>query len=399
MEKKDFITEIEKNRELFKNPNFDKYLSKSALYGYLNGKYDIEILDKYYKSQFDYLNSTVLDIDILDDLVKMFVPYMQKYGKDGEPEEIDGEYDVPLATSINIVFKFIDELLPEYEEHFMDIMSNRLYLINGHGSLYDMENDEIKIYDSNSIATCYVLLHELIHSENDGDFNNRNFTFEVPSHASEYFLNDYIKGYFNHLEKDSNTWIRGRLSSNVEVFCRYAFLRKIKELLNKGIALNKDVVNDILCDIASELGVNAVYVLSSIESIFFNTKQYDDILKKIKDSEIEDVTIEQFKENGLKRHDKDLKKLGEIFANGYNIIIKCIEHAIGATLGFKLYQNMYDNDYDTKEFRSINANIHNYSVEDLLTILSLKDKNGYNKDELNNMKEAFQKRLKRLDNE
>ena len=60
---------------------------------------------------------------------------------------------------------------------------------------------------------------------------------------------------------------------------------------------------------------------------------------------------------------------------------------------------MYDNDYDTKEFRKINANIHNYSVEDLLTILSLKDKNGYNKDELNNMKEAFQKRLKRLDNE
>ncbi len=399
MEKKDFITEIEKYRELLKDPNFDKYLSKSALYGYLNGKYDIEILDKYYSSLFDYLNESLLDNDELDNLIKELVPIMQRYGGDGEPEEIDAEYDVPLTTSINIVFKFIDELLPEYEEHFMDIMNNRLYLINGHGSSYNMENDEVKLYDSNSIATCYVLLHELIHSENKGDFSNKYFTFEVPSHASEYFLNDYIKGYFSHLEGDSNAWIGGRLSSNVEVLCRYTFLKKFKELIDKGIEFNKDVINKILCDTSSELGINALYVLTSIESIFYNAKQYDDIVNRIKDSEIEDITIEQFKENSIKKHDKDIKKLGEISANGYNVIINCIEHAIGATLGFKLYQNMYDKDYDTEEFRNINANIHNYSVEDLLTILSLKDKNGYNKDEINNMKEAFQKRLKRLDNE
>ncbi len=170
MEKKDFITEIEKYRELLKDPNFDKYLSKSALYGYLNGKYDIEILDKYYKSLFDYSYVSILDSNVLDDLIKKLIPFMQEYGGDGDPENIDAEYDIPLATNINIVTRFIDELIPEYKEHFMDIMSNRFYLLDEIGSSYESSNDGLKLYDSNSITTCYALLHELIHSENGGDY-------------------------------------------------------------------------------------------------------------------------------------------------------------------------------------------------------------------------------------
>ena len=399
MEKKNFINEVEKYRKLLNSEAFEDYLSSSALYNYLKGNCSIDSLTNYYKFLLMHSDITILSSDVLDNIIKEIIPVAQKYGAEGIPEEIDNNYDVSFATAVNIVVEFVKEFFPEYLDHFMDIMSNRFYLLEEHGSTYNAVHDNIRLYDTNSIATCYVLLHELMHSENGGDVKNHFWTVEVPSYASEYFLNDYIKGYYKTLEEDSNLWLRVRLSDDVESSCGYVFMRKLKEHIDSNIEFNKDVVNELLGSITKEFGIHEIYVLSSIEKFFFVAKKYDDMENNVKAEDIENVSVEEFNKSGIKKYDKHFNKMRECISEGYTIIFRCLQHAVGATLGFKLYQNMFDKDYDTEEFRNINANIHNYSVEDLVNILSLKDKNGYNKDELNNMKEAFQMRLKRLDNE
>ena len=398
MEKKKFISEIDRYKKILNIESFDDFLSGSVLYNYLKDNKSLEFLDEFYSLLFLYGNLSFLDNNALDEIIKSLVPTAQKHGAEGSAEEIDNEYNVSFATSVNMVVKFVKTFYPEYLKHFMDIMNNRFYITKEKNSVYNSVLDSVSVYDSNSIATCYVLIHELIHSENGGDTSIYNWTSEVPSYAIEFFFNDFIKGYYKKLIKDSNLWMRARLADDVETLCGYIFMKKFKKLIDDNNPVNKDSINELLGSITSEFGIHEVYVISSVEKFFYVVKSYEDAKNSVEDEEIKDITVKEYKKTFLSKHEKG-KAMRDALLEGNRLVIKCSEHAIGSALGFKLYQNMFDNDFDTEEFININANIHNLSVDDLLNILSLKDKNGYNKDELNNMKEAFQMRLKRLEDE